>query len=193
MAISPNLSSSPPEAFNPASAVVFDLAEGRVRRAKGQPVVLLAAPVLVQLCSSLDAEQQLKLGNAMGAAAGASVQANHNWTLPQVVEQLGGEISLAGLGSLAMERWGAALVVQVQGCPLGAAGPTVMGGYVEGALQALVGRTVNAVAIETTETSFRLLLCGQAAASRVKQWISSGRSFGDALASLQSPAAQGAN
>lgn len=192
MAISPNPASPLSNSFDPTSAVVFELGEGRVRRAEGQPVVLLPAAVLAELCSSLNEAQLAKLGAAMGTAAGSSFgAAGSGWTLPQIVEQLGGEISLAGLGSFSIERWGSALVVQVQGCPLQASGPAVMAAYVRGALHALVGTEVTAVPVETSQFAFRILLCGAAAASRVTQWLAAGKSFGDALASLQS--SQGAN
>lgn len=197
MAISPDLSSPRPPAFDPTSSVVFELAEGRVRRAQGQPVVLVAATVLAELCASLNAEQRLQLGQGLGATAAASLQAGGlNWTLPQLVEQLGGEISLSGLGAFSMERWGAALVVRIESCPLQGQGPVVMGAYIESALKALVGRDVNAVTIETSEAGFRLLLCGAPAAIKVQQWLAAGQSFGDVLASLQSTSAsfsQGAN
>lgn len=182
-------------AFDPAAAVLFDLEQGRVRRAEGEPVVVLTASVLSQLCATLEESQLRQLGGALGAQAGTVLQqrfgVGSSLTLPQLVESLGGEMSLAGLGSLSIERWGDALVVVLTECPLAASAPAVMGAYVEGALQALVERQVNAVLLESTENTFRLLLCGLGAAGKVKQWLADGRSFGDALASLQNRVSQG--
>jgi hypothetical protein len=101
-----------------------------------------------------------------------------------MVDQLSGELSLAGLGSLAIERWGQALVVRVEGCPLGAPGHELMSAYVEGALQGAVEREVTALLLERGPESFRLLLCGKAGSARVKGWLSAGGSWGDALAAL---------
>ena len=46
-----------------------------------------------------------------------------------------GQSSVAGLGSLVFERWGQALVVRIEGCPLGVPGHELMSAYVEVALQ----------------------------------------------------------
>ena len=152
------------------------------------PVLVLAAEALAQLCGRLDAVALRQFGAVLGKQAGARIRervgSSASATLETMVDQLGGELSLAGLGSLAIERWGQALVVRVEGCPLGAPGHELMSAYVEAALQAAVERDVTALLLERGPESFRLLLCGKAGAARVKGWLSAGGSWGDALAAL---------
>jgi hypothetical protein len=111
-------------------------------------------------------------------------------TLEVMVDHLGGEMSLAGLGSLVMERWGQALVVRIESCPL-AQGQELMSAYIEAALQAAVGREVTAVLLERGPSSIRLLLCSKAASTKVKGWLAGGTSWGDALAALHQSANNG--
>jgi hypothetical protein len=49
----------------------------------------------------------------------------------------------------------------------------------------LADRDVTAFPLERTAHSLRLLLCNRQAATKVKGWLLSGSSWGDALASLQ--------
>jgi hypothetical protein len=174
--------------FDPTRAVVFDLQRGQVTLQGRSPVLVLAAEALAQLCARLDAAALRQFGAVLGKQAGARIRerigASASATLETMVDQLGGELSLAGLGSLAIERWGQALVVRVEGCPLGAPGHELMSAYVEAALQAAVEREVTALVLERSADSFRLLLCGQAGSARVKGWLSAGGSWGDALAAL---------
>jgi hypothetical protein len=174
--------------FDPTRAVVFDLQRGQVTLQGRSPVLVLAAEALAQLCGRLDATALRQFGAVLGKQAGARIRerigSSAATTLETMVDQLGGELSLAGLGSLAIERWGQALVVRVEGCPLGAPGHELMSAYVEAALQVAVEREVNALALERGPESFRLLLCGKAGSARVKGWLSAGGSWGDALAAL---------
>jgi hypothetical protein len=174
--------------FDPTRAVVFDLQRGQVSLQGRSPVLVLAAEALAQLCGRLDATALRQFGAVLGKQAGARIRerigSSASATLETMVDQLGGELSLAGLGSLAIERWGQALVVRVEGCPLGAPGHELMSAYVEAALQAAVEREVTALVLERGPESFRLLLCGKAGSARVKSWLSAGGSWGDALAAL---------
>jgi len=174
--------------FDPTRAVVFDLQRGQVTLQGRSPVLVLAAEALAQLCGRLDAVALRQFGAVLGKQAGGRIRerigASASATLETMVDQLGGEVSLAGLGSLAIERWGQALVVRVEGCPLGAPGYELMSAYVEAALQAAVEREVTALGLERGPESFRLLLCSKAGSARVKGWLSAGGSWGDALAAL---------
>jgi hypothetical protein len=174
--------------FDPTRAVVFDLARGHVGLDTGGALLLLPADVVATACSQLDATVVRQLGVALGKQAGARVRTRLAQamaaTLEQIVEQLGGELSLGGFGSLSAERWGQALVVRIENYPLAGHGQELLGGYVEGALQASVEREVTALPLERTAQSLRLLLCNKTAASKVKGWLLSGSSWGDALAAL---------
>jgi hypothetical protein len=178
--------------FDPTRAVVFDLNRGRVTLDQGDSVLVIPAEALAQVCSKLEPSAVRQFGVALGKHAGARVRgrvgAQAAPSLETMVNQLGGELSLSGLGSLSIELWGQALVVRVDGCPLGLPGQDLMSAYIESALLAIVGREVIALVLERAAQSSRLLLCSPAASARVKGWLSAGGSWGDALVALhQSP------
>ncbi len=154
----------------------------------GGPLLLLPAELVAAMCGRLESGVVRQLGGALGRYAGSRVRARIGKaaapSLELMVEQLGGELSLAGLGTLGVERWGQALVVRVDGCPLSTQGQELMGGYVEGALKASVEREVVAVPLERSEGTLRLLLCSKAASIKVKGWLGAGSSWVDALATL---------
>jgi hypothetical protein len=179
--------------FDPTRAVVFDLARGQVSREGGGSLVLLPADVLGAACGQLDATVVRQLGAALGKQAGSRARVRltqHAASLESIVEQLGGELSLAGFGLLTVERWGQALVVRIEGYPLGGQAQELLAGYVEGALLVLSEREVTALPLERSPQSLRLLLCSKTAATKVKGWLLAGSSWGDALAALQSSRAE---
>lgn len=179
--------------FDPTRAVVFDLNRGRVTL-EGSGAVLLSADALAQLCADLDPSAVRQLGMLLGKQAGGRIRArigSSSPTLEAMVDQLGGEVSLGGLGSLSVERWGQALVVRVESCPLGARAGELMGAFVETALHVVFRRDAKAIVVERNADAFRLLLCSEAAASKVSNWLGRGSSFGDALAALHQQSAQG--
>jgi hypothetical protein len=175
--------------FDPTRAVVFDLARGQVTLESGGALLLMPAEVMASACAQLDATVVRQLGTALGKQSGARVRTRLPQaaaaSLEQIVEQLGGELSLGGFGSLSVERWGQALVARIEGYPLAGHGQELLGGYVEGALSASVEREVTALPLERTPQSLRLLLCNKTAGAKVKGWLLSGSSWGDALAALQ--------
>jgi len=173
--------------FDPTRAVVFDLPRGQVTLQGKSPVLVLPAEALAQICGRLDVAAIRQFGNVLGKQAGTRVRDRLRSALPSLevmVDQLGGELSLAGLGALTIERWGQALVIRIEGCPLGAPAHELMSAYVEAALHVAVERELEALVLERSPDSFRLLLCGKAGAARVKGWLSAGGSWGDALAAL---------
>jgi hypothetical protein len=111
--------------------------------------------------------------------AGASLEA--------VVEHLGGEIALMGLGSLAFERWGAALVATVQASPLRAEGDELLAGVVAGALQRAFGRSPGVVVLQRDDSLVRLLIVSPPTAERVRGWLGSGVVWTDVIARLNAP------
>lgn len=177
--------------FDPTRAVVFDLNRGQVTLNGSAAVLVIPAEVLAQVCAGLDAPAIRHFGALLGKYAGDRVRARLSSapaaSLEAMVDQLGGELSLAGLGSLVMERWGQALVVRIEGCPLARA-EELMSAYVEAALLAAVAKEVTALVLERNASVFRLLLCNRTASAKVKGWLASGTSWGDALVALhQSP------
>lgn len=180
--------------FDPSRAVVFDLNRGQVMLNGGAAALLIPAEALVQLCAGLDAVAVRQFGALLGRHAGGRVRGRVSAavvpTLEAMVDHLGGEMSLAGLGSLVMERWGQALVARIECCPL-AQPHELMSAYIEAAIEAAVGREVTAVALERGDRSIRLLLCSKAASTKVRAWLVGGMSWGDALAALHQGALGG--
>lgn len=174
--------------FDPTRAVVFDLERGQVAFEGGAPLLLVPAELVAAICGRLEAGVVRQLGIVLGRQAGGRVRARLGRALTPslelMVEQLGGELGLAGFGAFSVERWGQALVVRIDGYPLAAQGAELMGGYVEGALLAAVERDVTAVALERSEKTLRLLLCSKAASAKVKSWLLAGSSWADALGAL---------
>lgn len=173
--------------FDPTRAVVYDLSRGQVSLQGRSPVLVLPAEALAQVCGRLDVAALRQFGGVLGKQAGTRIRERLNAataSLETMVDQLGGEVGLAGLGSLTIERWGQALLVRIEGCPLGLPAHELMSAYVEAALQVTVEREVSALVLERGPESFRLLLCSKAGSTKVKSWLSAGTSWGDALAAL---------
>jgi hypothetical protein len=121
---------------------------------------------------------------AASAAGDAGARAVRAAPLETVIEHLGGELALAGLGSLAMERWGRAMVLVLDPCPLGADASGLLEAVLEGALEAAAGRPVRALVLDRDAGRARLLIAGGAAVARVRAWLAGGTSWGDALVKL---------
>jgi hypothetical protein len=119
-----------------------------------------------------------RLGN--GGAAAAPVEA--------VIEHLGGELALTGLGSLGLERWGRALVLVVDHSPLGADGDA----FLEGVLAAAVAATVHSDGVRALRVGrdgvrTRFLLGGPAGTDKVRTWLAEGVPWSEALIRLHHP------
>lgn len=177
-----------PSTFDPTQAVVFDLDRGRVSLDGGESLLLVPASLLAEACAELDPAVVRRLGLSLGKAAGGRIRARLSKLEPPslelMVDQLAGELSLGGFGALAIERWGRALVVRIDGHPLGGPGQDLLCGFVAGALRVAVQRDVAAMPLERSEASLRLLLCNPAAAVTVESWLLAGGSWSDALAAL---------
>src|SRR3954466_14942660 len=104
--------------FDAADAVKFDLAQGLIQLDDETPRLLVPAAALVQLCDAAGPEATAALGRAMGESIGQRVTKRfkkhgddaRGASVESVIDQLGGELSIAGLGALSSERWGKALV-----------------------------------------------------------------------------------
>ena len=176
--------------FNPSGSVSFDLVRGRVDC--GGDHVLVPADALVDLCRSAGDEAVSDFGRRLGTAAGRRVAERLGDTssasLEEVLEHLGGELALLGLGSLGLERWGRALVLTVDGGPFGQQLDRLLGAVLEGALQRAFARDVHAVKLGRDDRQVRFLIASAASAGKINEWLGSGLSYGDALARLQQSA-----
>jgi hypothetical protein len=157
--------------------------------------VLIPADALIALCAGVDAESRkdfarrlgteagrraaLRLGDAMGAG------------IDGVVEHLGGDLALMGLGSLELERWGRALVLAISGSPFGQGGDELLAAVLEGAIQRAFARDVGVVRLARDDARARFLVTSRNGADDVRTWLESGTSWGEALARLDSRAGRG--
>jgi hypothetical protein len=175
--------------FDPTASVVFDLEGGKLSLVRGSAQVMLPAAALSDLCATLDREALRRFGSQLGAQAGARIADRIGVERPSMqgmVDHIGGELSLSGLGSFSLERWGKALVARVQGFPLGRGASALLSAYLERALLGALGRDLVALVVEDGEHSIRLFLCSSVAARRVEGWLADGKSWGDALVLLHS-------
>ena len=172
--------------FDPTHSLEFNLDRGSVKLSGSFERLLLPADALAALVRGADADTRRDFARRLGTEAGRRVaeRLDGNASAEAVVEHLGGEVALMGLGSLGFERWGRMLVVTVQGSPLRAEGDEILAGVVEGALQRAFGRTAAVVPIQRDDALVRLLVVSPTTAERVRAWLGSGTTFGDVLARL---------
>jgi hypothetical protein len=209
-----------PEArFDPSKAVTFDLASGLVHIEGAPSRLLVPADALRALSEAAGAEATAAFGRALGAPMGrrvatrlggdtvgdgrsggneggdgagsGSAETVRKASIEGIVNHLGGELALAGLGSLSIERWGHALVLVVDHSPLEGAGDKLLEAALAGALEEATGRGgVRALLIARDEARARFLIAGSAAIEKARGWIEQGMTWGEALARLHSkPAA----
>ena len=154
--------------------------------------MLVPADALVDLCRSAGDEAVSDFGRRLGTAAGRRVADRlgntSSATLEEVLEHLGGEVALLGLGSLGLERWGRALVLMVDGGPFGSQLDRLLGAVLEGALQRAFGRDVHAAKLVRDDRQVRFVITSAASAGKVNEWLGSGLSYGDVLTRLQQSA-----
>lgn len=178
--------------FDPAHAVKFDLTRGRVEIDGARVIVPVDA--LVDLCKAAGAEAVTDFGRRLGTEIGRRVAARlgdgaPGASLEAVVEHLGGEFALSGLGSLSLERWGRALQFIVEGSPLGRSGDALLCAVLEGALQRGMGRDATVVTLERDDQRLRLLVIGAEGARKVRGLLDDGIGWSEVLVHLQGGAA----
>ncbi len=172
--------------FDPTHSLEFNLDRGSVKLSGSLERVLLPADALAALVRGADSETKRDFARRLGTEAGRRVaeRLDASASSEAVVEHLGGEIALMGLGSIALERWGRALVVAIQGSPLRGEGDEILAGLIEGALQRGFGRAATVVPLVRDDSLVRLLVASNSTGERVRGWLGSGVSWGDALARL---------
>lgn len=188
--------------FDPSQAVTFDLERGLVHRDGAPSGVLAPAQALAALCAAAGPEATAAFARSVGAAMGrrvaARLAAGPEGSVPgpaavraaspeAVVDHLGGEIALAGLGALGLERWGRALVLILDRCPVGPEASGFLEALLEGALDAAAGRAVRAVVIDRDAVRARVFVGGGDAVGRVRAWLAAGVGWGEALVKLHVP------
>lgn len=177
-----------PQPFNPFQALVADLNRGAlVVDSNSRALVPTAA--LLELCAAAGEEGVRDFGRSLGTEAGRRVASRlkqlDEANIETMVEHLGGELALMGLGSLEVERWGRALVLGVLGSPFDERGDGLLAAILEGALQRSTGRDVAVVAVDRSKVHIRFAVLTAETAKAVRASIASGTKWSEALAALQ--------
>lgn len=176
--------------FDPSYALEFDLGRGQIRMANAGERVVVPSDALLALCQGASEDAVRDFGRRLGTEAGRALLGRlgeaGQASLEAVVEHLGGELALMGLGSLGLERWGTALVLSFTHSPLGSAGDLLLGSVLEGAAQRTFGRDVVATKLVRDADQVRFLITGRAGAEQALGWLASGVAWGDVLTRLVS-------
>lgn len=174
---------------------MFDLASGSVRLPTGEPQVLLPASVVSALVSTAPASRDLgrligsevagraRIRRAMSGATNEDTL--RSLSLMDLVDLIGGELALLGLGNLRTERWGAALLFVLEPCSLDARADALLSGIVEGAVAASGGRDLRAVVVDREERTVRLLICNEVAMKKAETLRKQGVGFTGIVSQLQ--------
>jgi hypothetical protein len=174
--------------FDPSQSVKFDFARGAVE-IDGGARLLVPPAALLALCQGAGVEAQRAFGRTLGTELGRRVASRirvNDASVDAVLEHLGGDLALMGLGSLGIERWGRALVLTLNGSPLGRDGDTLVAAVLEGALQRGMARDATVMLLAREDNQARLLVVSSAAAGKVRAWLDQGIAWGEVLARLHS-------
>lgn len=176
-------------AFDPNGAVKFDLKRGAASDARGERIVLLPSSAIEALAKSNEALVE-KLGTELGRACGARVAQRLGGDagvrasqLEVVVSHLAGEIAIAGIGAVHIERWGRAMICVVTNASV--ASDAFVGGVIAGALGAAAGRELVAASLGRDGDATRFFVGARGAADRARALASQGKRFTEVIAVLQ--------
>jgi hypothetical protein len=177
--------------FDPTHAVRFDLPRGSVHTERdGARMLLVPAAALDDLVLAASPEALEALGRSMGVAIGRRAAARigdpQGASIEGFVTQIAGEAAVAGVGALSVERWGRALIIVVEGSPLAG---TLLGAVVGAAMEAASGRRVSCALLTRDERVARFFVGSEGGCARLKEWIGSGATWGEALVKLHGGAA----
>jgi hypothetical protein len=180
--------------FDPSKAVTFDLARGLVQQEGAPSGLIVPAAALAALAHAAGPEASQAFARAVGEAIGrrvalrlAAADGVRGAGAAAVVEHLGGELAITGLGSLGLERWGRALVLVIDQSPLGAAGDALLESVLAGALAAAAGEVSSVTVLARDGGRARFLVTSRAGIDKVRAWLNEGVSWGDALVRLHAP------
>ncbi len=173
---------------SPEHAVTFDLASGLVHLADAPKRVLCAADALEALLEAAPPVAREAFAERLGAPLGTRLARRldaASATVEEVVDHLGLELALAGLGALSVERWGAALVLVVDHAPLGA---DTLAAVIAAALEAATRLGAHVIPLMRDATRTRLLVTGAAGAAKARERLGEGRGWGEVLVELHGAA-----
>jgi hypothetical protein len=182
--------------FDPARAVTFDLGRGQVELADGEPQVMIPADALAAVLSGESTSRAL--GQAIGVGAIGRVAARlaseaggrrakdgvRGASLESVVELLGGELAVVGLGNLRVERWGKALLFVLDPHTLDARCDELVCGVFDGALASVTDKDVNTLVVDREGSQLRVLCANARAAARARELVLEGAFFTEIVSML---------
>ena len=171
-------------------AVRFDLPRGSVHGAGQERAVLLPANVFAELLRAAGPEVSASIALEMGESIGTRVAQRLGGrygvraaTLEAVVTALAAEIALAGLGALSLERWGKAMLLVLHNAP--AIEHKFLATLFEGAIASSTGSPAHCAVVASDSAGVHILVGSVTGIDRVRQWISQGTGWGEAVVRLQ--------
>lgn len=176
-------------AFDPSGAVRFDVKSGAASDARGARLVLVPASAIEALERTTPGALA-QIGTEVGRACGARVAARlggaagvRGATLELVVEHLAGELAIAGIGAVHLERWGRAMVFVVANPGVNSDAFAIAA--LSGALNAATGNEVALAALGRDGGVARYFVGTPQTVTKAKSLVSQGKSWGDVLGILQ--------
>ncbi|MGA2450241.1 MAG: hypothetical protein ABTD50_16320 [Polyangiaceae bacterium] len=172
--------------FDCTHAVRFDLPRGTVH-AKGdaERIVLVPAAALDRLLREAPVAAAEEFATALGAAVGHRVLSRladaQSASVDAFVTQWAGEAAMAGVGVVAVERWGRALIVVVSGSPFA---QSVLLAFVSSAIEAACGLRPACTLLADEQGTARIFVGSQAGVDRLRASLASGRPWADAIERL---------
>lgn len=167
------------------------IARGHVGVVDGPERVLVPVDTLLSLVARGGDDALREVATALGRPIGAHVAARlpgiGEASLEAVVEHLGGELAVVGLGALGAERWGTALALVVDHALAGDTAEALTGAVLETALQTATGRDARCVRVSREGDRVRWLIVGPVAAERVAAWQRAGAAWGEIVVRLHAP------
>jgi hypothetical protein len=175
-------------AFNPSNAFRFELGRGQITAQGAGPRLLLPVDAVGRVLDSLSEEARRDFGHSLGTELGRRAAERlgnvHDASPNAVVDHVGGEWALMGLGNLGIELWGKALVFTVTGSPFGPSGDEFVAAIAEGAVGRAMGRHAVVIPIHRDADRVRLLASSARAAERARELLAQGRGYGEILEEL---------
>lgn len=179
----------PGPAFDPHGAVRFDLKSGAASDARGARLLVLPASAIEAL-ERTQAGALATLGAELGRACGAKIAARlggdggvRSAQLEVVVSHLAGELAVAGVGAVHVERWGRAMICVVTNPSVSS--DVFLGSLLGSAIGAAAGREVVAAPAGRDGASVRFFIGAAKTAERVRGLVAQGKSFADVVAAIQ--------
>lgn len=177
--------------FDPGGFFEFDLAKGAVHARGAGRVLVLSDSVVAPLVSAAVAAGDLtsirKLGRQLGACVADSLGASaHEIDAATVLDHIAGVLSVCGWGRLVVERWGEAVVANLEDLPhlddehLGIA--ALLGGM----FSSISEREVACVPVDKAGA---FMVVDPSVAQQVWKWSRSGDDVAAIVGQLQSPGA----